>query len=122
MTMAQVVEVGNSWKLEELGLDRRARTDQAVFAFARYAEARIAKWIQFPKGVLLFLTVPGDPESGWFYVLDRAKGTFYRLDLTGDTRWGGYREDEFEELSQTVGLMQMAERPRQFDIARCSRL
>ena len=120
--MAQVVEVGNSWKLEELGLDRRARTDQAVFAFARFAEARIAKWIQFPKGVLLFLTVPGDLESGWFYVLDRAKGTFYSLDLTGDMRWGGYREDEFQDLSRTAGLMQMAERPRQLTSLVRSRL
>ena len=120
--MAQIVEVGNSWKLEELGLDRRARTDQAVFAFARYAEARIAKWIQFPKGVLLFLTVPGDPKSGWFYVLDRAKGTFYSLDLAGDSRWGGYREDEFEALSQTAGLMELAERPRQLTSLFRSRL
>jgi hypothetical protein len=120
--MAQVVEVGNSWKIEELGLDRNARTDQAVFAFARYAEARIAKWIQFPKGVLLFLTVPGDPESGWFYLLDRAKRTFYSLDLTGDRRWGGYREDEFNELSQTAGLMRIAERPRQLTSLLRSRL
>jgi hypothetical protein len=111
--MVQTVEVGNSWKIEEFSLDRTARTDQAVFAFARYAEARIAKWVQFPKGVLLFLMVPGDPESGWFYLLDRAKGKFYSLDLTGDRRWGGYREDEFEELSRTAGLVRLAERPRE---------
>src|SRR5215831_9812801 len=115
MTMAQVVKVGNSWKLEELGLDRRARTDQAVFAFAHYAEARIARWVQFPKGVLLFLTVPGDPESGWFYVLDRAKGMFYSLDLIGDARWGGYREDEFEGLSRVAGLVKIAEHPRRLE-------
>src|SRR5262249_61082722 len=109
MTMAQVVKVGYSWKLEELGLDRRARTDQAVFAFARYAEARIAKWVQFPKGVLLFLMVPGDPESGGFYLLDRAKGTFYSLDLTGDRRWGGDREGEFGEQSGKAGFVRAAE-------------
>ena len=111
--MVQTVEVGNSWKIEEFSLDQRARTDQAVFAFARYAEARIAKWVQFPKGVLLFLMVPGDPESGWFYVLDRVRRTFYSLDIAEEGRWGGYREDEFHPLTESLGLMRFAERPRE---------
>ena len=111
--MAQALEARRVMEIEELGLDRTVGTDRAVFAFARFAEARIAKWVQFPKGVLLFLTVPGDPESGWFYLLDRVRWTFYTLDIAEDGRWGGYREDEFQTLAQSLGLMRFAERPRE---------
>ena len=118
--MTQAIEVGNSWKFEELGLDRGAATDQAVFAFARHAEARIVRWIQFPQGVLLFLMVPGDPESGWFCILDRVTGTFYSLDFADDGRWGGYREDEFEQLAHAAGLRNLAERPQLLPSHYCS--
>ncbi len=97
--------------IEELGLDPRTGTDRVILAFAQYAEARIGKWIQFPRGVLLFLTVPGDPESGWFYLLDRAHSTFYSLDIAEEGRWGGYREDEFARLTQSFGLVRLAQRP-----------
>jgi hypothetical protein len=110
--VTQGVEVHKVMNLEELGLERRAGADRAVFAFAHYAEARIAKWVQFPKGILLFLMVPGDPESGWFYLLDRARGTFYSLDVAEDGRWGGYREEEFEQLSYALALKRLAARPQ----------
>ena len=32
---------------------------------------KIEKWVQFPKALLVFLIVPGAPESGAFYVYDR---------------------------------------------------
>ena len=32
----------------------------------------IAKWVQFPKALFVFLVVPADPESGAFYIYDRA--------------------------------------------------
>ena len=111
--MAQRLEVRKVMEIDEVGLDRTAGADQAVLAFARYAEARIAKWIQFPRGVLLFLTVPGDLESGWFYLLDRKRGTFYSLDVNHEGRWGGYREDEFDGLVEAFGLKRFAERPRE---------
>jgi hypothetical protein len=106
-------EVHSVMEAAELGLDRNSATDRLVFAFVRFAEARIAKWIQFPKGVLLFLTVPGDGESGWFYLLDRRKRTFFRLDISRVGRYGGFREDEFEGLADEYGLKRLAERPRE---------
>jgi len=51
-----------------------------VLAFARYAEARIAKWVQFQGGSAVS-DGPGDLESGWFYLLDRVKRVFYSLDI-----------------------------------------
>jgi hypothetical protein len=106
-------EVHSVMEAGELGLDRNSATDRLVFAFARFAEARIAKWIQFPKGVLLFLTVPGDGESGWFYLLDRRRRMFFRLDITRVGRYGGFREDEFESLADEYGLKKLAARPRE---------
>lgn len=102
----KLLEVG------ELGIEWNASADKAVRAFAAWAEAKIVKWIQFPRGVLLFLMVPGDLESGHFYLLDRPKRMFYELNVAGDDRWGGYRPDEFEGLANSLGLKQLAERPR----------
>ncbi len=111
--MSRRLEVRKVMQIEEVGLDRKVAADRAVLAFARYAEARIAKWVQFPRGVLLFLTVPGDLESGWFYLLDRRRGTFYSLDIAQEGRWGGYGEDEFEGLVEDFGLKRFAERPQE---------
>jgi hypothetical protein len=76
------------------------------------------KWIQFPHGVLLFLMVPGDLESGHFYLLDRRKRTFFELNIAGDDRWGGYRQDEFDVLTESLGLKHLAERPRELSCSR----
>ena len=110
--MGHVLESHKLLEVEELGLERNASADCAVRTFAAWAEARIVKWIQFPRGVLLFLMVPGDVESGHFYLLDRPKRTFYELNIDGDGRWGGYRQDEFDGLTNSLGLKGLAERPR----------
>jgi len=47
--------------------------------------------------VLLFLLVPGDPESGAVYVLDRKAGTWYSVDFD-DNQCGGYSVSHLEEL------------------------
>ena len=77
--MERTLEPRRLLRVDELGVDRNAGADRAVRAFAEWAEARIVKWIQFPRGVLLFLMVPGDLESGHFYLLDRPKRTFYAI-------------------------------------------
>ena len=110
--MSQAVQASEVLRVQDLGMDRRAATDQAVLGFARYAEARIRKWVQFPRGALLFLMVPEDPESGCFYVLDRVSGIFYMLEIPGDGHWGGYRLDEFDEVVKSWELMRLAEKPR----------
>lgn len=111
--MEPVLEPRKLLEVEELGVERNASADQAVCAFAEWAEAKVVKWIQFPRGVLLFLMVPGDLESGHFYLLDRPMRTFYELNVRGDDRWGGYRAEQFEGLTGSLGLMRLAEQPRE---------
>jgi len=41
----------------------------------------IARWIQFPRGLMLFLLVPGDAGSGAVYVYDRCDGIWYWVDF-----------------------------------------
>ena len=96
---------------KRLGLDR-LEEDRLILAFARWAEGQIKKWIDYAKGVLLFVMVPDDPESGMFYVYDRAEQTFWMVDLAGTTRYGGYRLDEFEQLAQLHGLKALAQNPQ----------
>ena len=48
----------------------------AVAALIKVAEnVEIVRWIELPASVLLFLLVPGDPESGAVYVLPQYKAT-----------------------------------------------
>ena len=51
----------------------------------------IVRWIELPASVLLFLFVPGDPDSWAVYVLDRKKGTWYAVDFE-DEQFGGFYE------------------------------
>jgi hypothetical protein len=62
----------------------------AVATLIKVAEnVEIARRIELPASVLLFLLVPGDRESGAVYVLDRKKGTWYAIDFE-DEQFGGY--------------------------------
>ena len=102
----KVIEAG------ELGLNRNATAQELVLEFARFAEAQVLRWIQFPRGVLLFLGVPQDENSGWFYLLDRRRGIFYSVDLPCDGQWGGFPTGESDTLAYRYGLLRLAEAPR----------
>ena len=83
----------------------------AVTALIKVAEnVEIVRWIELPASVLLFLLVPGDPESGAFYVLDRKKGTWYALDFE-DEQFGGYSVSQLEELLKDCKFLDLIERP-----------
>ena len=43
-----------------LGLDR-LEEDKLILAFGRWAEGQIKKWIDYARGVLLFVMIPGLP-------------------------------------------------------------
>ena len=83
----------------------------AVAALIKVTEnVEIVRWIELPASVLLFLLVPGDPESGAFYVLDRKKGTWYALDFE-DEQFGGYSVSQLETLLKDCNFLELIERP-----------
>jgi hypothetical protein len=70
----------------------------------------IAKWVQFPKALFVFLVVPGDPESGAFYVFDRNKRVWYWVDFE-DEKFGGYTVSDFDQLVRECRFLDIVERP-----------
>jgi hypothetical protein len=93
----------------QLGAD--ADLQAAITALLQAAEyAEIVRWIEFPASILLFLLVPGDPESGAVYVLDRKKGTWYAVDFD-DEQFGGYSVSQLEQLLSECRFLDLVERP-----------
>ena len=72
-------------------------------------QAEIVRWIEFPHSVLLFLLVPGDPESGAVYILDRKTGTWCSVDFD-DKQYGGYSVSELEGLLKECHFLDLVER------------
>jgi hypothetical protein len=83
-------------------------------AVARLLDAtghsRIEKWVQFPKAPFVFLVVPGDPESGAFYVYDRRARVWYWVDFD-DEKFGGYTVSDFERLVRECRFLDLVEQP-----------
>lgn len=71
----------------------------------------ITKWVQFPKALFLFLTVPGDPESGAFYVYDRRSRGWFWVDFE-DEKFGGYNSSDFEQLVRECRFLDIVENPQ----------
>ncbi|MGA2000194.1 MAG: hypothetical protein ABSG52_09385 [Terriglobales bacterium] len=85
--------------------------ETAVAALLKAADTpELVRWIEFPASVLLFLLVPGDPESGAVYVLDRKKGTWYAVDFE-DEQYGGYSIAQLEMLLNECSFLGLVERP-----------
>ena len=73
----------------------------------------ITKWVQFPKTLFVFLVVPGDPESGAFYVFDRRREVWYWVDFE-DEKFGGYTLTDFDQLVRECRFLDIVERPEAF--------
>ncbi len=94
-----------------LQLNPEPELNGAVTALLKTTEtAEIVRWVEFPLSVLLFLLVPGDPQSGAVYVLDRKKGTWYSVDFDDD-QYGGYSVAQLEVLLKECDLLALVERP-----------
>lgn len=71
---------------------------------------KIERWVQFPKALFVFLVVPGDPESGAFYVYDRRKRIWFWVDFD-DEKFGGYTVSDFDRLLRECRFLDIVERP-----------
>ena len=88
-----------------------ANLETAIAALTKITEnVEIVRWIELPASVLLFLLVPGDPNSGAVYVLDRKKGTWYSVDFE-DEQFGGYSVSQLEMLLNDCKFLDLIERP-----------
>ena len=79
--------------------------------------AEVARWIEFPRALLLFVVVPGDPESGAFYVLDRKSGTWHWVDFE-DQEYGGYSKTDFDRLLKAGRFARLVEQPQLLSLCR----
>jgi hypothetical protein len=92
-------------------VDPGADLQSAMAALVKVTETvEVVRWIEFPASVLLFLLVPGDPDSGAVYVLDRKKGTWYVVDFE-DEQFGGYSVSQLEMLLKDCNFLDLVERP-----------
>ena len=92
-------------------VDPGADLQSAMAALVKVTETvEIVRWIEFPASVLLFLLVPGDPDSGAVYVLDRKNGTWYAVDFE-DEQFGGYSVSQLELLLKSCNFLDLIERP-----------
>lgn len=96
--------------------DLRMRPEQdlcnIVGGFLAVGEGLVAHWVEYNRGVLLFVVAPGDERSGEFYVYDRKKGSFWLLELPDDT-FGGYSIGEMRQKIRQFGLLELAQNPAQ---------
>ena len=73
-------------------------------------KAQVVRWIEFPVAILLFVVVPGDSQSGAFYVFDRRTNTWLWLDFEDD-QYGGYSISDFDLLVTEYDFLSLVERP-----------
>jgi hypothetical protein len=86
-------------------------TETAIEALLKLTDnPQPVRWIEFPAAMLLFVTVPNDPESGAIYVLERKTNTWFWLDFE-DEHYGGYTVNEFDLLVQEYDFLSLVERP-----------
>jgi len=94
--------------------DLEMRTDQdvteIVARFLAVGEGVVAHWVEYAKGLLLFVMAPGDERSGEFYVYDRKRGSFWLLNLA-DGVFGGYSVSEMRRKIREFRLLDFAENP-----------
>lgn len=96
---------------QTMQLEPETCLESAVGALLQATEQPdIVRWIEFPASLLLFLLVPEDPQSGFVYVLDRKKGTWYAIDFE-DEQFGGYSIGQLEQLLRECGFLALIERP-----------
>jgi hypothetical protein len=98
------------YSVREMGLSNpEPHVDRAIDEFLKLGEGVAARWIQMPKGVLLFQVVPDKPDSGAIYLYDRERQEFFLLEVEGSDEH--LTLDEFLELVSQYDLLRYVEQP-----------
>lgn len=96
----------------DIGMRPTQELCEIVGRFMVAGEGVVAHWVEYAKGILLFVMAPGDDYSGEFYIYDRKKGGFWLLDLP-DNVFGGYPLTEMRRKIREFRLLELAENPGQ---------
>jgi len=103
--------------------DLEMRTEQdlteIVARFLAVGEGVVGHWVEYARGLLLFVMAPGDDSSGEFYIYDRKRGSFWLLDLA-DGVFGGYPITEMGRKIREFRLLDFAENPAHLAVAQRS--
>ena len=103
--------------------DLKMRTEQDLIEiianFLVVGEGVVAHWVEYARGLLLFVMAPGDERSGEFYIYDRKRGSFWLLDLP-DGVFGGYPFSEMRKKIRDFRLLEFAENPARLAAIRAS--
>ena len=83
---------------------------EVVARFLAVGEGVVGHWVEYAKGLLLFVMAPGDDRSGEFYIYDRKRGSFWLLELA-DGVFGGYPVSEMRRKITDFRLLDFAEDP-----------
>jgi hypothetical protein len=92
---------------------------EIVGRFLAIGEGVVAHWVEYARGVLLFVMAPDDDRSGEFYVYDRKRGAFWLLGLV-DGIFGGYPVSQMRQKIRQFRLLELAENPSRLPALRHS--
>ena len=95
---------------KDLQMSTEQDVTKVVSRFLTAAEGVAAHWVEYAKGVLLFVMAPGDDRSGAFYVYDRSRGNFWLLE-PADGVFGGYSTREMRRKIRQFRLLELAANP-----------
>jgi len=95
---------------EDLKMRNEQDVREIVSRFLTAAEGVVAHWVEYARGVLLFVMAPDDRRSGAFYIYDRIRGRFWLLELA-DGVLGGYSYREMQRKIRDFRLLALAENP-----------
>ncbi len=110
-----------SYVLSTKDLEMRTEQDltEIVARFLAVGEGVVGHWVEYARGLLLFVMAPGDDSSGEFYIYDRKRGSFWLLDLA-DGVFGGYSITEMGRKIREFRLLDFAENPTHLAVAQQS--
>jgi hypothetical protein len=94
----------------DLEMPTEQDVSKVVSRFVTVAEGVVAHWVEYAKGVLLFVMAPDDKRSGAFYVYDRNRGHFWLLE-PADGVFGGYSIHEMRRKIRQFRLLEFAANP-----------
>jgi len=92
-----------------LGQDPEPFVNRLMREFLKIGDAVAARWIEMPRGILIFQVAPERDDSGAIYLYDRGEHLFYMVGFDGPD--DNLTLAEFNQLLEEYSLLKYAETP-----------